>query len=96
MESSIVDFHQDFYIPAMQKLVFHLPLVRILGTHYFGKTLREEFNNYSDFQDVLCHFDYAEGIVSRFSHQIKYEYYGGNRYVSIEGAALEHFSATDQ
>ena len=24
-----------------------------------------------------------------------YEYYGGNRYMSIEGIALEHFSATD-
>ena len=30
---SIVYFHQYLYIPTIQKLVFHLPQVRILGTH---------------------------------------------------------------
>ena len=96
MESSIVDFHQDFYIPAIQKLVYQLTYVRILRMHYCGKPLREAFNHCSDIQDVLCRFDYAERVVVRFAHQIKYEYYGGNMYVSIEGVALEHFSATDQ
>ena len=31
METKISGFHTSFYIPAIQKLVFHLPHVRILG-----------------------------------------------------------------
>ena len=45
------------------------------------------------FQDVLCRRDYAERAVASFANQIQLEYYGGNRSVSIEGIALEIFSA---
>ena len=45
------------------------------------------------FQDVRCHSDYAERVVASFANKIKSEYYGGNRSVSIEVIALEHFSA---
>ena len=44
-------------------------------------------------QYVLCCRDYAERVVDSFDHQIQLEYYGGNRYVSIEGIVLENFSA---
>ena len=47
-------------------------------------------------QDVLCCLDYAERVVASFANQIQSEYYGGNRSVSIEGIALEHFSAAPQ
>ena len=46
------------------------------------------------FQDVLCSCDYAERVVASFTNKIKSEYYGGNRSVTIEGTALEHFSAS--
>ena len=42
---------------------------------------------------MLCFRDYTERVVASFAHQIQYEYYGGNRSVSIEGIALENFSA---
>ena len=45
------------------------------------------------FQDVLCRRYYDERVVASFANQIKSEYYGVNRYVSIEVIALEHFSA---
>ena len=45
------------------------------------------------FQYVICHSDYSERAVARFSHQIQSEYYGGNRSVSIDRIALEYFSA---
>ena len=35
-------------------------------------------------------------VQSSFADQIQSEYYGGNRSVSIEGIALEHFSAAPQ
>ena len=45
------------------------------------------------FQDVICRRDYDDRVVARFANQIQPEHYGGNRYVSIEVIALEHFSA---
>ena len=48
------------------------------------------------FQDVICRRDYANRVVASFANQIKSDYYDGNKYVSIEGIALEHFSAAPQ
>ena len=39
METPIVQFNGDFYIPYIQKLVFHLPPVHILVDHNCGKEL---------------------------------------------------------
>ena len=96
MESSIVEFHQDFYIHAIYNFEYHLPYVRIIGTHHCGNTRQEAFKRSSVFQYVLFHHDYAERVVASFSHQIQSWYYVRNRSVSIEGAALEHFSTTYQ
>ena len=90
METAISDFHTSFYITAIQKLAFHLPHVRILGTNHCGEMQRKLF------QDVLCCRDYAERVVASFDNQIHSVYYGGNRSMSIEGIALEHFSAAPQ
>ena len=54
---------------------------------------RKAFKRHELFQDLLCRRYYNERVVARFAHQIQSEYYGGNRSVSIEGIALEHFSA---
>ena len=45
---------------------------------------------------MLCYRCYEELVVASFEHQSQYEYYGGNRSVSIEDIALEHFSVTYQ
>ena len=45
---------------------------------------------------MLCRRDYAYRVVVSFPHQIQSEYYGANISVSIEGIALEHFSALSQ
>ena len=96
MEKTISDFHTSFYIPSIQKLAFHIPHVRILGTNHCGELRRTAFKRRELFQDVLCRCDYAERVVASFSNQIQSEYYGGNRSESIEGIALEHFSAAPQ
>ena len=92
-ETIISDFHTSFYILAIQKLAFNLPHVHILGTNHCGEMQRTDFKRRELFQDVLCCRDYADMVVSIFAHQIQSEYYGGNRSVSIEGIALEFFSA---
>ena len=93
METTISGFYTSFYIPAIQKLAFHLPHVRILGTNHCGEIRRTAFKRCESFQDVLCRCDYFERLVERFTNQIQSEYYGGNISVSIEGISLEHFSA---
>ena len=96
METTISKFHTSYYIPAIKKLAFHLPHVRILGTNHCGEMRRTAFKRRELFQDVLCHRDYDERLVSSFVNQIQSEYYGGNISVSIEGIALENFSAAPQ
>ena len=73
-----------------------MPHVRILGTNHCGELQRTAFKRRESFQDVLCRRDYAEGVVASFANQIQSEYYGGNISVSIEGTALEHYSAAPQ
>ena len=71
METTISDFHTSFYIPAIQKLAFHLPHVRILGTNHCGEMRHRAFKRRELFQDFLCRRDYAERVVASFSNQIK-------------------------
>ena len=96
METKISDFHTSFYIPAIQKLAFHIPHVHILGTNHCGEMQRTSFKRRELFQDVLCCLDYSERVVVSFPNQIQSEYYGGNRSMSIEGILLEHFSVVPQ
>ena len=86
-------FPHKFLYSSNKKLQFHPPRVRILGNNNCGNTWCDEFKRISTNQDVLCHSYYAERLVAIFAHQIQSEYYGGNRYVSIEGIAMEHFIA---
>ena len=83
MYTTIYDFHTRFYIPAIQKLAFHLPYVRILGKNHCGEMRQTAFKRRELFQDVLCCHDYAERVVASFANQIQSEYYGGNISVYI-------------
>ena len=78
METTIYKSYTSFYIPAIQKLAFHLTHVRILGTNHCGEMRRTAFKQRELFHDALCRCDYDERVVSIFSHQIKSEYYGEN------------------
>ena len=71
IETTISYFHTSFYIPAIQKLVFHLPYVRIIVTNRCGGMRHTAFKLLELFQDVLCHCDYAERLVASFAHQIQ-------------------------
>ena len=59
METTISGFHNSFYIPAFQKLDFHLPRVRILGTNHCGEMQCTDFKLRELFQDELCRRYYA-------------------------------------
>ena len=70
MEITILNFYISFYITEIQKLTFHISLVKILGTSYFGDSHQTEVKRREYFQDVICCRDYAKRILSRFSNQI--------------------------
>ena len=71
VETTISYFYTSFYIPAIQKLVFHILHVQILGTNHFGDSCKTTLKLRKSFQDVICRCDYAEKVVTSFSHQIK-------------------------
>ena len=71
METKISDFHTSFYIPAIQKLAFQLPHVRILGTNHCGEIRRTALKQRELFQDVLCLRDYAGRVVPSFANKIQ-------------------------
>ena len=70
METTISDFCNIFYIPAIQKLAFHPPYVRTLSKNHCGEIRSTAFKQLELFQDVHCLHDYDESLVARFSHQI--------------------------
>ena len=96
MNTNISNFQTIFYIPAIQKLQFHIPHVQILGKNHCGDSLQTAFKRSELFQCMLCRRDYSERVVASFTHKIQSEYYGGNRSVSIDIIALENFSALPQ
>ena len=70
-ETTISDFHTSLYIPAIQKLAFQLPHVRILGTNNCGEMRRTAFKRRELFQDVVCRRDYDDRIVASFANKIQ-------------------------
>ena len=64
-------FYTSFYIPANQKLIFHLLHVRILGTNHCGEMRRTAFKRRELFQDVICRRNYSE---SQRSQRVCYRY----------------------
>ena len=73
MDTTISDFNTSVYILAIQKLAFHLPHVRILGTSHCGKMRHTAFKRRELFQYVLCRRDYSERVVASFNNQIQSE-----------------------
>ena len=71
METTIPDFRTSFYIPAIQKLAFHLPHVHILGTNHCGEMRCTGIKRSELYQDVLCRRDYDERVLASFANQIQ-------------------------
>ena len=70
METTISGFHTIFYIPAIQKLAFHLPYVRIFGTNHCGAMRPTAFKQRELFHDVLYCCDYDERVVTSFARHL--------------------------
>ena len=73
MDTLVSDFCTIFYIPAIQKLAFRLPHVRILGKNHCGEMRHIALKRRELFQDVLCRRDYDNRVVASFANQIQSE-----------------------
>ena len=71
METTVSNFRTSFYIPDIQKLVFHLPHVQILGTIHCGESHLIAFKRRDSSQYGLCCRDYSERVVASFINKIK-------------------------
>ena len=71
MYTKITDFNTCFYIPAIQKLAFNIPHVRIFGTDKCGEMIHTAFKQRELFQDVICCRDYSKRVVAIFDNQIQ-------------------------
>ena len=91
-EKTVSVFHTSLYTLFIQKLVFHLPHLRILGTNHCGAMWCTAIKRSKIFQGVLCRRDYSERVVASFSNQIQSKNCGGIISVSVEGVVLESFS----
>ena len=96
IETSVFYLCQQSFVPAVHKLVLHLPHIHILGKHHCVNSHLESFKRLSDLYDVLFYKYYAELVSASFSHQTQSKYYDVNIYVSIEVVPLEYFSASNQ
>ena len=66
MDTNISNFNTSFFIPEIQKLVFHIPHVHIMVTNKCGDSCWTAFKRRKSFQYVLCRRDYAESVVDIF------------------------------
>ena len=73
--------------------MFHNTHVQILGSNHCGDSGQTAFKCRKSLQDVICRCNYYERVVAIFSHLIKSEYYSVNISMSVQGIAIEHFSA---
>ena len=58
-------------IPAIQKLAFYYPHVRILVTHHCDKERHKAFKLWGNLHNILFRHEYAERIILSFSHQLQ-------------------------
>ena len=72
METKFSEFHTSFYIPAIQKLAFHLPHVRILGSNQCGEMRRTAFKQSELFQYMLR--GYSKDLLIKSNQNTMVEY----------------------
>ena len=71
LETTIYYLYTNFYIPAIKRLAFNLPHMRILVTNHCGELRHTVFKRRKLFQYFLYHCDYADRVVVSFAHQLQ-------------------------
>ena len=87
-ETSIQEFHNQYYLPSLEKYAYHLPHVQVLGKHHCSKLRHDAFlDNPSS---LFTKRDYADRLQTAFSMEIQSDHFGKQRSLSMEGSTIEY------
>ena len=70
---AIGTFHQEYYLPALEKLAYHRPHCRILGKEKCGAARLAAFKSHPS---VRTRRDYAERLAAAFNLEAQHEHFG--------------------
>jgi hypothetical protein len=82
-------FLQDFYLPSIGKLAYHIPHVIILSKNHCGNMRWLIFEKYA--HSIKTHRDYAERLLAIFNLEIQSSHFGNGRSLSMEGSSVERY-----
>ena len=91
LEKKIGEFHSEYYLPSIEKLVYHRSYYKILGKNNVASIRQEAFQ--SSPGSIATRSDYAEKFSFAPDGQLQGEYFSNNRSLSMEGCCLDHFKS---
>eukprot|EP00978_Attheya_sp_CCMP212_P034636 scaffold146167_cov65-Attheya_sp.AAC.1 len=89
LEKKIGEFHLDYYLPSIDRLVYHQSYYKIPGKNNVAAIRQHAFQ--SSPGSIVTRSDYAEKFSFAPDGQLQGEYFSNNRSLSMEGCCLDHF-----
>ena len=86
-EVSIGKFRFDFYLPSLQKSMYHIHNVKTLSKNLCGVKRRNIFICKPG--NLFNVRDYAERLSTHFDLEIQFDHFGNCRSLSIEGFSVD-------
>ena len=91
IEEPIHNFHKYYYIPTIDRLVFHLAHVHILGKNECISTIKEATRSHQKYRYIKLGKYYPKKYSDSTSLQIQSQHWGDEHQLSLEGVDLDHF-----
>ena len=85
-ELSIGRFIKLYYLPALEKYLYHIFYVHVLSKNICGKMRNEKYLSIPG--DILSVRDYVERLSAHFNLKIKLDHFGNGRSLSIESCNI--------
>ena len=87
-ELSIWRFMKLYYLPALEKYLYHIFYVNVLSKNICGKMRNKRCLSIPG--DVLSVRDYAERLSAHFNLEIQSDHFGKGRFLTIEGCNIQY------
>ena len=93
-KNNIGELHQEYYLPSIERLVYHRSYYKIIGKNNVAYIRHNVFK--SSTGSIATHSDYAEIFSFSPDRQLQGEYFSNNRSLSMKGCRLDHLTTTLQ
>eukprot|EP00978_Attheya_sp_CCMP212_P041629 scaffold240978_cov74-Attheya_sp.AAC.1 len=90
LEKKIGEFHEEYYRPSIERLIYHRSYYKILGKNNVAAIRQDAFQNSPG--SIATRSDYAEKFSFAPNGQLQGECFSNNRSLSMEGCCLDHFT----